>query len=366
VSIDGVALGEFQAQDTGDFGFGWNVFRSSGPIGSRILAPGQHTVVVSFTGGDGFGVEIDAVTLTPRPVRRPLEVGTATVYGVGSSIVHTPAEALAALWESQRLGLLHPRFGFADAFNLDIADAAIPGCVHSGDSRILRASGRWANFTGFAIDHGPMLTLIDNYLEHQFVPNLFMAYPPVRGALLRLFPGSVPRVQRVTIDDGTAQRSSISRITAAFDSVVRLDPRAITLLRQGGGPVSLNTSEDNSSGRTVLTITFTGTDIVGGSLADGRYTLTISSSLVRTFQGQELDGDGNGTPGGNRVDNFFRLFGDSDGDADVDYLDFFRFRGALGRSRGDAAYRAFFDYDGDGDVDNLDFLQVRRRLGATI
>ena len=45
---------------------------------------------------------------------RSLESGLLTVYGVGSSIVHAPDESLAALWECERLGLLHPRVGFAD------------------------------------------------------------------------------------------------------------------------------------------------------------------------------------------------------------------------------------------------------------
>ncbi len=187
VAIDGMSIGEFEAQDTGDFGLGWNVFEWSGPVGSLVVPPGSHDVVVSVAGGDGFGVEIDVVSLDPLPVERPLEVGTVTVYGVGSSVVHTPDEAVAALWEAQSLGLLHPRFGFADAFNLEINDAVIPGCVHPDEDRVLRADGSWAHATGFAIDHGPMLILIDNYLADQFVPSLFMSYPTISDALDRLF-----------------------------------------------------------------------------------------------------------------------------------------------------------------------------------
>jgi len=125
-------------------------------------------------------------------MERPLEVGTLTVYGVGSSIVHTPDEAIAALWECQRLGLFHPRFGAADAFNLNIADAAV--CVKPGDPNMLRATGEWRNFTGFGIDHGPMAIVIDNYLSGQFVPQLFASYPPIRAALNTLFPNhTLPR-----------------------------------------------------------------------------------------------------------------------------------------------------------------------------
>ena len=62
----------------------------------------------------------------------PLEVGTVAIHGAGGAMIHAPEIAQRTLWASARedlngdgsLELLHPRFGFADAFNLDIADAA--------------------------------------------------------------------------------------------------------------------------------------------------------------------------------------------------------------------------------------------------
>jgi hypothetical protein len=163
------------------------VFFSCEPLGPVILSPGQHELVVSAE-TDSHGVEIDVVSLSPIPAERPLELGTATIYGAASSIVHVPTEAVDAMWESHGLGLLHPRFGFADAFNLDVSDAVVPGCAHADEPDVLRAAGPWANFTGFAIDHGPMLVLIDNYLEDEFVPHLFMSSPPIWPVLARLFP----------------------------------------------------------------------------------------------------------------------------------------------------------------------------------
>src|SRR5439155_23573555 len=77
VRVDGSVIGSFNAQDTGDFGFGWNNFLSSGALGRVTLGPGAHAVTVTVTGGDGFGVEIDFVGLT---LLRPLEVGTVTNY----------------------------------------------------------------------------------------------------------------------------------------------------------------------------------------------------------------------------------------------------------------------------------------------
>jgi hypothetical protein len=200
VRLNGLPMGGFRTVDTrppaGKTVAAWSPFTTSPAFGPHILSPGAHELVIA-TASDGDGVEIDAVTLEPLVVERPLEVGTVTVYGVGSSIVHTPDHAVAGLWEAYRQGVFHPRFGFADAFNLNIADAITPGCVDSREAHVLRASGPWKQFTGFAIDHGPMLVLIDNYLANQFVPHLFMSYPTVREALSRLFPhrgrGSDPR-----------------------------------------------------------------------------------------------------------------------------------------------------------------------------
>jgi hypothetical protein len=117
---------------------------------------------------------------------RGLDAGTLTVYGAGCSILHAPQESIDALWECQRLGLLHPRVGFADAFNLEIADAG--PCSQA----LLRNKGPWVHPAGFAIDHGPMLILIDSYLEDHFAQKLFMSHPSVRRALAQLFPDWKP------------------------------------------------------------------------------------------------------------------------------------------------------------------------------
>lgn len=182
VFIDSSTIGSFDAQDTGDYGYGWNVFVESPALGPVALSRGDHTLSVSVSGGDGYGVEIDVFTLTLDPVIRPLEDGTVTAYGAGCSVVYEPEIALASLWDLAQLGLLHPRFGFADSFNLDIADAI------QINGNYLREEGFWANFTGFAIDHGPMLAIIDNYLYDQTIPTLFMSHPLLHQALVTLFP----------------------------------------------------------------------------------------------------------------------------------------------------------------------------------
>ena len=62
----------------------------------------------------------------------------------------------------------------------------------------------------------------------------------------------------------------------------------------------------------------------------------------------------------------FRLFGDANGDRQVDNADFFAFRGSFSLASGQAGYLAFFDVNGDARVDNLDFFQLRTRFGITL
>ena len=99
----------------------------------------------------------------------------------------------------------------------------------------------------------------------------------------------------------------------------------------------------NANGKTVVTFQFVpGASVLArGSaaptLANGNYELMIVGSRVR-LAGVSLDGDLDGLAGGDYqfVDQFFRKFGDDNGNGVVELLDFARFRGAvwLGSWRG--------------------------------
>jgi acetyl esterase/lipase len=190
---------------------------------------------------------------------------------------------------------------------------------------------------------------------------------PARELILRFIAlhtnFALARVEGVQINDGSAQRSMVNSLTVTFNRVVTLGSGAFELRRDGGGLIDVLVSTSMVNGKTVARLTFAGPDIIGGSLADGRYSLTIRSDRVHDRWGRELDGDGNGLAGGNRVDAFFRLFGDSDGDRDVDGLDRDLFRSAFEKRAGEAGYLWYFDFDADGDVDGLDNGQFNRRFG---
>jgi len=136
-----------------------------------------------------------------------------------------------------------------------------------------------------------------------------------------------PTVQSIVFGDGKVQRSMVSSITVDFSSIVTIANGAFTLERRNVSngtwtslatsalTIGVATSTISAGTRTRALLTFSGSEILGVSLADGNYRLTVNASLV-TANGLNLDGDGNGTAGGNFVrgavatDNFFRLFGD--------------------------------------------------------
>ena len=72
------------------------------------------------------------------------------------------------------------------------------------------------------------------------------------------------------------------------------------------GTISTTTIDD---GHTWL-VTFSGSNVTGNSLADGVYDITLNSADVTADAGS-------GTLAASQTDTFFRLFGDTNGDAAV-------------------------------------------------
>jgi hypothetical protein len=164
-----------------------------------------------------------------------------------------------------------------------------------------------------------------------------------------------PKVSGVTVGDGTAQLSMIRELIVTFDSVVNIAANAFSLIGTSG-PVTVNVSTAGSPpSNTVARLTFTGSSIVGGSIADGDYTFTVVGSQISTG-GVNLDGDNNGSAGGNHVSNFRRLFGDADGNGIVNGTDSIALHGVYTGSS------TIFDYDNDGDVDVRDVIEFRQRF----
>lgn len=63
LTLDGLPIGQFVAEDTGSGGFGWNTFAMSRIEAIGDLGEGTHSFSLSTSGGDGWGIEIDAIEI---------------------------------------------------------------------------------------------------------------------------------------------------------------------------------------------------------------------------------------------------------------------------------------------------------------
>jgi hypothetical protein len=162
---------------------------------------------------------------------------------------------------------------------------------------------------------------------------------------------NVPRVESVVINDGAAQRSKISSVTVTFSNLVTIDPAAFELRRHGiKTPFKLRVAITEQNGQTVARLTFKAPHALGASLPNGNYRLIIRGDRVRDAAGRKLDGDGDGIEGGNHILEFFRLFGDTDGDGDVDRRDKSVFFAAYGERSNQAGYLWYLDVNSNGRI----------------
>ncbi|XZE55325.1 DNRLRE domain-containing protein [Planctomycetaceae bacterium SH139] len=178
-------------------------------------------------------------------------------------------------------------------------------------------------------------------------------------------------IESIVVADGTASRSRVETVTVSFDSEVTVDAGAFEVVKRGagGGAVGVGFTTEVIDGKTVATLTFNGAFVANGSLVDGNYQLTVLGANITDALGNEFDGDEDGAVGGDRqfgedeADDFFRFYGDIDGDRSVGFIDFLQFRGAFGSTDPEPEYREDLDSNADGEIDFVDFLQFRSRFG---
>ncbi|MEO1617469.1 MAG: ELWxxDGT repeat protein [Planctomycetota bacterium] len=174
------------------------------------------------------------------------------------------------------------------------------------------------------------------------------------------------------------QRSSLDTVTIVFEGRVDVPASAIQLVQlETNTPVNtLIVDVRFENDQTFVDVTFAAGPLVierdagsttglRNSLADGNYQLTVLSSQVSSpVSGEAMASDFEF--GSDRADEFFRLFGDTDGDRDVDRDDFQAFTLAYRSSQSDPNYLAELDRLGDGTIDGRDLAEFRRRFGRRI
>jgi Kelch motif/Bacterial Ig-like domain (group 3) len=150
---------------------------------------------------------------------------------------------------------------------------------------------------------------------------------------------------------GGAQRSMVDSITYQFNQPVTLGAGAITLTvdasQTGALPGSV-TYAAIDDGHTWV-VSFSGVNVIGNSIANGAYDITLNASTVTAV-------NGGGTLATSETDSFYRLFGDYNGDELVNAADNQHFKQAL------TSYNAVFDYNADGFVNAADSVQFKQDL----
>lgn len=174
------------------------------------------------------------------------------------------------------------------------------------------------------------------------------------------------------IGDSSEQKSSITDITLTFDGPVELSEGAFELVQLGSPVPQVDltpATSVNSLGQTEIKLTFSGdkTRNALGALKDGYYQLTIDGTKI-TRSGVALDMNGDGTTGDTLIigdeqtDEFFSLYGDSNGDGLVGIAEFGEFRSLFGTLDTEVNYDPIWDYDGLG-IGVSDFGMFRARFG---
>ena len=163
------------------------------------------------------------------------------------------------------------------------------------------------------------------------------------------------------------QRSMVDNIVFHFNEAVTLDPGAFTIALHAGVSVNGGAAEtvgtlptlswSSPDGGLTWVVSFSGSGVAGGSIADGDYDITMVSTAVHA-NGQTMTNDVTNT--------FYRLFGDTNGDGQVSGRpDLVAMQSALGTSVGQTGYLAYLDYNGDGIIGGRpDFQNFQARLGT--
>ncbi|MEO1524153.1 MAG: YHYH protein [Planctomycetota bacterium] len=180
-------------------------------------------------------------------------------------------------------------------------------------------------------------------------------------------------VEGIQINDGDSDRSSLTSITVRFDREVSLADGAFAVANRDTGATLTNlsvsnvlvdgkTSSEISFGLDPSTVAFGNGDF---SLIDGNYQVVVSGDMVTDAStGQTMSTDF--VFGDEATDDFFRFYGDTDGDRDIDGQDFGRFALTFLKTLGDPLYRASLDSDGDGDVDGQDYGRFSSKFLQTL
>ncbi len=404
-------------------GFTYTYYAGPGLTGGTIAPPtnvGDYSVAVAFAGSPFYNpvpASFFNFSITPRPLTissptiasRPFDGTTtagAVTVGTLSNLVGAETvtvSGVAADYNSANAGSYTTTVTYTLASGTGLASnytlaqtSGVSGVITKAQSTITTLPTASAITTGQALSASTLSggaaspsggTFIFQNPSSTPVATGFqtIVYTPVDTLNFEVASGSVevvvnpvvtaPTLNQVIVNGGDSflnplQRSQVTSILLSFSAAITLAQSDITIANLGllaaQTPVALAANQivilgNGTSQITLRWGTGSGVDSRGGSgargnsLSDGNWRLTIAQSKVT----------GNNTFGATAADNFFRMYGDGNGDGRVDAGDSSLLRAALAAPAVNAAY----DWDGNGSttsgVDTSNFgtnLGRRRRL----
>jgi hypothetical protein len=154
-----------------------------------------------------------------------------------------------------------------------------------------------------------------------------------------------------------AQRSMVDSIVYTFSEAVKVAATgaftiAVHTGEQGTAPTLAwaAISPDGNGASPQWVVTFTGASVIGNSIANGVYDITLNASDVTS----EAHPTATITP--RATDTFYRLYGDYNGDQVVNATDNLHFKTAI------TTYNPIFDYDNNGAVNATDNLHFKASI----
>jgi hypothetical protein len=257
-------------------------FSASFDTHALAVTSGGYTISFTYAGdsNDGSATASSTLTVTPAPLTITPTAGQSKVYGAAvPNLTYSPS-------------------GFVNGDSASLLQGAL-GTTATASSPV----GTYP-FTLGTVTAGANYTLA-------LGPN---------SPTFAVVAASIT-VQSVQVNDGSAQRSMVDYLMVTLSGGV---VGAFSLADGSGKVLSGIVVNVTAAGTQMIKLTFSnapgGNSIIGGSLPDGRYQLLYNAQAVQ---------------GG----NFFRLFGDCNGDGKVDSTDAAAFLAAYRSFQGQANYR---------------------------
>jgi IPT/TIG domain/Bacterial Ig-like domain (group 3)/Dockerin type I domain len=328
---------------------------------TTALPAGSDTITAIYSGGTGFAGSQGTDTLLVNQTTTT----TVTSNPVGPITQGDSVDFTAAITGSPSVGTVSFYFDYGqpDQFQIGGAVNVVSGSATSDATTALPAGSDtitaiYSGGTGFAGSQGTVTIQVNSTAPPPTLTNVVINQDisALYNAAGQPFAG--------------AQRSMVNDIVYTFSEPVNIldpgtDPNVFTVAVASGwtGTVpTLSWASVAGSGDTQWAVTFTGGSVTGGSIANGAYTITVTDpgSITAESDSQALTVTPGVAPGSGNPDyatqQFYRLFGDINGDEFVNASDNAKFKQALN------TYNAAFDFSQDGFVNASDNVKFKNDL----